>query len=198
MKALLSGTVAALAALGIAGGASAQSLPLSLEIRGGLPFATGQFQDVGEDIGDGLGPGYTLGGSVTLDVAPRIGVYAGYTYTHFQVKDFEGIGVNTDGFDAGVRLGLPTTTGLGPWVKGGLVYHDAEVVYDDDVQVDPGNVRVSDRELGFEVGGGIDVRLGQRLSLTPGVSYVRFDTNTAFGGGDVSYVKADVGLRMRL
>lgn len=198
MKGLLSGAFAALAALGIAGSASAQSLPLSLEIRGGLPFPTGELNDVGEDIGDGLGPGYTLGGSVTLDVAPRVGIYGGYTYTHFQVEDFEGIGVNTDGFDAGVRLALPTATGIGPWVKGGLVYHDAEVEYDDDVQVDPDDVEVSDSELGFEVGGGIELRLGQRLSLTPGVSYVRFSTDTAFGGRDISYLKGDVGLRLRL
>lgn len=198
MKAILSGALAAFAALGIAGSASAQSLPLALEIRGGLPFPTGELNDVGEDIGDGLGPGYTVGGSLTLDVAPNIGVYGGYTFTHFQVEDFEGIGLNTDGFEGGLRLAFPTTTGLGPWVKGGVVYHDAEIVYDEDVQTDPNDIDVSENQLGFEVGGGVEVRLGQRLSFTPGVSYVRFNTDEGFGDRDVSYIKGDVGLRLRL
>ena len=198
MKVLVSGMLAAFAALTVAGSASAQTLPLSLEIRGGLPFPTGELNDVGEDIGDGLGPGYTLGGSVTLDLTPMVGVYGGYTFTHFQVEDFEGIGLNTDGFDAGLRLSLPGATGISPWAKGGVVYHDAEVVFDDDVQTNPGELDVSERQLGFEVGGGIEVRLGQRLSFTPGVSYVRFGTDAGFNERDVSYIKGDVGLRLRL
>ncbi|HEV2148489.1 MAG TPA: outer membrane beta-barrel protein [Longimicrobiaceae bacterium] len=198
MKGILSGTLAAFAALAIAGSASAQSLPLSLEIRGGLPFPTGELNDVGNDIGDGLGPGYTLGGSVTLDVAPRVGVYAGYTFTRFDVEGFEEIGLRTDGFDAGLRLALPTTTGIGPWVKGGLVYHDAEVLFDEEVQSNPREIDVSERKLGFEVGGGVEIRLGQTLSFTPGVSYVRFNTDEGFSNRDVSYIKGDVGLRMRL
>lgn len=198
MKALVSGMLAAFAALTVAGSASAQSLPLSLEIRGGLPFPTGELNDVGEDIGNGLGPGYTVGGSVSLDLTPMVGVYGGYTFTHFQVEDFEGIGLNSDGFDAGLRLSLPTAGGISPWAKGGVVYHDAEVVFDDDVQTNPDELDVSERQLGFEVGGGIDVRLGQRLSLTPGVSYVRFGTDAGFNERDVSYIKGDVGLRLRL
>jgi opacity protein-like surface antigen len=187
----------AFATLGVVGTAGAQSpIPLSVEIRGGLPFPTGEFREIGEDIGDGLRADYTVGGSVMLNVTPRFGIYGGYTLNRFQVEDFEGVGVNGDGFDFGVRAGFPTTTGIGPWFKVGGVYHDLEVDFDDD-QVGSGEVNVSDRELGFEVGGGVEIPLGQTLSFTPGVSYVRYRTDESFGDRDVSFVKGDVGLRVR-
>lgn len=194
----VSSAIAALAALTFAGSAAAQSpLPLSVEVRGGLPFPTGEFKDVGSDIGDGLTAGYNLSASVTVDVTPRVGVYAGYSFNHFQVEERDDIGVNSDGFEFGVRGSFPTTTGVGPFVKVGGVYHDAEVVFDDDAQQGPDDVDVSKNHLGFEVGGGVEVALGRYLSLTPGVSYVRVPTDEAFDP-DVSYVKADVGLRLRL
>lgn len=44
--------------------------------------------------------------------------------------------------------------------------------------------------MGFEIGGGVEVPVSARLSVTPGVSYNKVE--------DVEYVRADVGLRFRL
>lgn len=193
----ISFATAALAAALFAAPAAAQSpIPLALEIRGGIPFATGDFGDRGADIGEGLGPGYTVGANATLQLTHTLGVYAGYSYTRFDVEDFDDIDVTDKGLDAGVRAAFPTTTGLAPFLKAGLVYHEADVLYEDpQLGVD---TDISGRELGFEVAGGVEVPLGRVLSFTPGVSYVQYETDAAFGDRRVSYVRADVGLRMRL
>jgi hypothetical protein len=189
--------LAALWVVLFAGSASAQSpLPLVLEVRGGLPLATGEFAEVGEDIGDGLGPGYSIGGSATLQFTPTLGAYAGYSFSHFEVREFEKTGTNDKGFDAGLRAVFPTRTGLAPWVKGGLVYHRVSVVYDEEVLGN--NVNVTNRELGLEAGVGIQAPLGPRLSVTPGVSYLRYGTGKVWQNREVTYVRADVGLRLRL
>jgi opacity protein-like surface antigen len=59
----------------------------------------------------------------------------------------------------------------------------------------------SKHTLGFEVGGGLDVTLNDRWSLTPGVRYRRFEPNVRFNGAEssstLSYVTVDVGLALR-
>lgn len=197
MSRIASAVLALCATFALAGTGSAQS-PFSLEIRGGLPFPTGEFSDIGNDIGGGLEGNYNLGASAELRVTPMLGVYAGYTYSRFKVEDFDGIDAVDEGFDAGVRASF-STMGLFPWVKGGVVYHDAEFVFDEDLGVGPERVEITGRQLGFEIGGGVEVPLGQHLSFTPGVSYVQYSADETAGDDlDITYVKADVGMRIRL
>ncbi|HEV2148490.1 MAG TPA: outer membrane beta-barrel protein [Longimicrobiaceae bacterium] len=196
MKGTVCALLAACAALAPRGAAAQLPLPVALELRGGLAFPLGDFREVGSDIGEGLGSGYTLGGSVTLELTPRVGAYVGYSYTRFDIEEFGTIDIVTDGVDAGVRVALPMAAVAAPWLRGGVVYHDADIVHDGP-GTGPGQVGATGRELGFEVGGGAEVRLGRRLSLTPGLSYVRFGTDSGFAGGAVTYLRGDVGLRFR-
>lgn len=183
--------IAALAAL-VAGSASAQlPVPVALEIRGGIPFPTGSFGET-RSLGGDLEAGYSLGANATVQFTRTLGIYGGYSYNSFGV-DGSDADVTDQGIDAGLRAVFPTTTGLAPFLKGGLVYHQLER--------SGGGVNFaaeSDRELGFEVGGGIEIPLGRTISFTPGVSYIRYDTDAFLSDGEVSYVRADMGLRFRL
>ncbi|HEX2092022.1 MAG TPA: outer membrane beta-barrel protein [Longimicrobiaceae bacterium] len=179
-------TVAALAALACSAPAGAQSiLPFSVEGRGGLAFPSG-------DFGETLGLGYALGAHAIFNFLPFIGLYAGYSYHTFDFDEdaLPGAGdeaYTLQGFDAGVRLSVPTPgIALGPYLRGGIVYYEPGVTGTD---VD------SDRELGYQAGVGIDYPLGIIVSLTPEVSYVTLPANR---GPDANFIKVDFGLRFRL
>jgi opacity protein-like surface antigen len=186
MKKATFGLIAGLAMLGSAGAAKAQlpASPLSVEVRGGAAFPTASF-------GDRYETGVSYGARAILSVAPGIGVYGGYSQSDFDLKS--GIGgenASDRGFNAGLRAALPTgVIPFGPWVHGGVVYNELT-----------GQVLGGDeRKLGFEVGGGLEFPLGQRVSVTPGATYTSTSRDAAAGGSaNVNYVKADIGLRIRL
>lgn len=185
MKRFLSGA-AVLGALAVAGGAAAQvevATPISLEARGGIAIPSGDFADFADNA-------FGFGGSVHLQVAPRVSVYGGYSQTEFDMEPLGAEGTDR-GWEAGARVAFPGV-GFSPWVRGGLLFHDFETEVAG-VEVD------GDDEVGFEVGVGAAFPLGPRVSVSPGVAYRRYATE--FVGGrdlDVSYVNLDIGLRMRL
>lgn len=186
--------------------AQMMTLPLSVEVRGGAGIPLGEFRDEDEANAE-VGPGF--GVNATYNFTPMLGVYAGYSRFSFGVDtgdvDFGGTDFDpryiTSGFNGGLRAGLAPMGGLSPWVRGGVVYHK--------LSVDLGNNELNefcdndcdtDYALGFEVGGGLDFPLGQVISITPGVRYVRFSPDPTDGGSgelNVSYLAADIGLRFR-
>ena len=201
MKKQITAGLLALATATVAGTAQAQTVPtspLSLEARGGLAFPTG-------DLADGADSGFTLGGSATFNFTPQLGLYVGGTFNSFPFNDeiVAGVGdghVNDYGLDAGLRLSFATPSlPVTPFLKGGLVYHKLDAQFDDDLG-DEGEDGDSDLSLGFEVGGGLMIPLGPRLSFTPGVSYTNYEPK--FGDDSdadkVSHVRVDVGLNIRL
>ncbi|HEX8905421.1 MAG TPA: outer membrane beta-barrel protein [Longimicrobiaceae bacterium] len=176
----LSVSLAAAAAVALlAGPARAQIphiTPFAFEARAGVAVPQG-------DLNDFAKPGFSVGGSVTYHAIPLVGIYGGYSYAQFGV---EGGGGNfkDHGFDVGARLGLPTPLiPIDPYVKAGAVFHKLELTDGTSTFGDTGI------EAGYEVGAGVGFGFGP-ASLTPGVSYVHHK--------DVSYVRADVGLRIRI
>ena len=197
MKKIATGLVA-LAAVALAGSAQAQAIPVSpfsVEVRGGLAFPTGDLDDFADS-------GITVGANGTYMFTPMLGLYAGFTYNAFGLPeeadelDIDG-SVNTYGLDAGLKAMFATPTlPVTPFLKGGLVYHKIEVEIED---VDLGEELESDSGLGFEVGGGVMVPLGPRLSFTPAVSYTSFKPKFDGEDGDdnVTSFRVDVGLNIR-
>ena len=191
----------ALAALAFAGTVQAQAIPtspFSVEVRCGLAFPTGDLEDVAES-------GITVGANGTYMFTPMLGLYAGFTYNAFGLPDeAEELGVegsiNTYGLDAGVKAMFATPTlPVTPFLKGGLVYHKVQLDIED---VDLGDEDESDFGLGFEVGGGVMVPLGPRLSFTPAVSYTSFKPNFEGDEDDddadnITSFRVDVGLNIR-
>jgi opacity protein-like surface antigen len=197
MKKITTGLVA-LAAVALAGSAQAQAIPVSpfsVEVRGGLAFPTGDLDDIADS-------GISVGANGTFMFTPMLGLYAGFTYNAFGLPeeaddlDIDG-SVNTYGLDAGVKAMFATPTlPVTPFLKGGLVYHKISADIED---VELGEELESDSGLGFEVGGGVMVPLGPRLSFTPGVSYTSFKPKFDGEDGDenVTSFRVDVGLNIR-
>lgn len=171
----------------LAGAARAQT-PLALEARGGIALPREAFKD---DVNaDG---GYSTELSATWTVLPFIGVYGAWQRAEFDRAGSEGSVITDQGWAGGVRLSVPTPfIPIDPWIRAGVVVHDIESGGLDDGGGDG---------VGVEVGGGLRFRLGNRLSLTPGVTWTRygFDDGTVRDGDvNVDYLRVDVGLRLGL
>ena len=154
--------------------------PFSFEVRGGAALPRGDFGDLAD-------AGTTFGGSATFHFFPLLGVYGGYTQT-----SFGGDGDwSESGFDAGVRASVPTLVlPFSPWAKAGLVFYQLDAEGES-----------FDRSLGYELGAGVAWSVFPKITLTPGVSWVSYtaETNrTESGDVDVSHLKVDVGIRLRL
>lgn len=172
--------------------------PFSFEVRGGLAFPTGDFgEDSGDDSGD-VETGYTVGANVTFHLMPLIGIYGGYSYNRFGLENLDDIDAVDQGFDVGVRLAVPTPLiPIDPYVKAGLVYHKIGV---EGAAAGEDFISDSDNSLGFEVGAGLGIGIGPKLSFTPQVTYTRYEPQFDGEGFDsnVEHFRVDVGLRLRL
>lgn len=208
MKKILFGTAAAVLALSLAGNAHAQvaGLPLSIEVRGGAAFPTGD--DFGSDEA-GAETGYGFGANVFVGLTPLLGIYGGYSQFEFGA-DVDAVGLDFDfpagadvdyrdnGFNLGAQVTfspLSSLSGVTPWLRGGATLREFEIEVED---ADVESSVSTDRDLGFEAGGGLNIPLGEVISVTPGVRYVsfdpEFDEDQPF---EVRYIVADVGLQIR-
>lgn len=170
--------------------------PFALEVRGGLVFPTGDLGETEDDVGS-VETGFTFGANATFHFMPMVGVYAGYTRNQFGVEGIDELDVLDQGFSAGVRLAVPTPLiPIDPYVKAGLVYHKLSFEFDGDDEGLP----ESDNSLGFEVGAGLGIGLGPKLSVTPQVTYTSYEPQYDGEGDDfkVEHIRLDVGLRLRL
>lgn len=205
--------------------AQAQTSAFSLEVRGRAAFTTGDFGDEEPD-GSGIKTGW--GGSIEgiFQPTPILGLYAGYSYTRFDTElggleeELEGfvddadVDVADTGLDAGLRATLPLgLSGGSVFVRGGVVYHQLGVELSDDLKdfleefaggvFDPDDLD-SEWSLGYQVGAGVLVPLGQRLSASLGVSYTAYEpeferrADVTVQADDVSYLSTEAGLRIRL
>lgn len=197
MKRTTLGMIAMVAALGVAGTTEAQmgTLPISAEVRGGFGFPMGDFgRENSGGSGANAGPGF--GVNLGLGLTQMLGVYAGFDWFEFgQENSVVSDAKFTDsGLNAGAMVNLSGMAPMGPWVRGGVVWHKLD--YSGSVAGVEGSID-SDRSLGFEVGGGLSFPLGMVISVTPGVRYVSYNPKYDGNGGDsnVSYLIADVGLR---
>jgi hypothetical protein len=188
--------LAALAAVAFTGTAKAQSaLPLSIEGRVGAVLPTG---DWGELAKTGIG----LNGNVTFNVTPVVGIYGGYTWNRFGVDadlgDTDGANWTEQGFDVGLKARFASPTGMPvtPFFRGGAIIHKLKVS-DDEVSFS------GDYKVGFDVGGGVEIPVAQRITLTPQVGYSQFNPGGDEGDVDesdvsVSNVHLGVGINIRL
>jgi hypothetical protein len=197
-------SVRTLVALGVfalfaAAPASAQGIYLGL--RGGAGIPTGAFSDNTASTSlDGAksGFGYGLDAGIGLGM---VGVYAGFDHINF---DCQSSNCNSDGkyrlqgVAAGVRISLPGTSMIRPWVKGGVTFNDLEGGYGSSSQK-----LTTDRNPGYEIAGGLDIPLFGIVSLYPQARYVgqnlKYDipgvTNTATSPETkANYMTFDLGL----
>lgn len=178
----------AVAAVPLCGSGAHGQTPLALEARGGIALPREAFTD---DTGaDG---GYSTELSVTWGVLPFVGVYGAWQRAEFDREGSESSVITDQGWAAGVRVSVPTPfIPIDPWIRGGVALHEIEA---------GGLEDGGDRGVGVEVAGGLRFSVGNRLSLTPGVTWTRYgfdDETVADGKVNVSYLRVEVGLRLGL
>ena len=204
--------------------AQAQTSPFSLEVKGRIAFPTGDFAEEEQD-GSGIKTGWGGGLTGTFQVTPILGIYAGFSSTRFDTdlgeleEDLEGvvedpeIHITDAGLDAGVRATLPVLNN-GLFVRGGLVYHRVGVDLSDELEEILEEFEIEEEDLdsewslGYELGAGVLVPLGPRLSVSVGGAYTRYSPEFEEDDGsgeepvttaedDVSFASVEVGLSIR-
>ncbi|HYW14199.1 MAG TPA: outer membrane beta-barrel protein [Longimicrobium sp.] len=165
---------------------------LSAEVRGGA--SAGNYAGASSDFE--VAPLPSVSATASYGVTDAIGVYAGVSHSSFGCDagfcaDRE-MRFSSGGVEGGVELRLPVVAS--PWLRAGLVSHS--------LQFHSGVARESEARdgqetsgVGWSAAGGVELRLGRRLSVTPGVRYVRYG---AAGDDGVALLVGDVGLKIRL
>lgn len=182
-----------LLSLAVAFPVTAQEVSFTAGARGDLAIPTGEDMEDAET-------GFGLGVEGTIHFTPIFGLYASFSQFSFGIDedDTEFRGDFTDtGFGLGAHINIPVADApVSPWLRLGAIYNVFEV----DLRAQGVNLSFeSDRELGFEVGGGLDYPLGDSgLLLQPAVRYrthnPTFDAFGATSDGTVAYFAVGVGV----
>lgn len=149
---------------------SAQGIYLGLRGTGAYP--TGDFSDASNNTAvlDAAksGFGYGLDAGLQIGIA---GVYASFDHIKF---DCESRTCNSDGkyklqgATAGIKLLMPGTGMVRPFVKGGVTFNELEGGYGSGQSTE----LKTERKPGYEVGAGLDVGILGLLSFTPQARYI--------------------------
>jgi long-subunit fatty acid transport protein len=163
----------------------------SLEIRSGAAFAT-------QDLGDAdLGVGFGFEGTVAYRFMPHLAAYAGWDWCHFSAdQSFAGADVDVE--ETGYAFGLQFVHPLGAsslayFIRAGGILNHIEIENDGrDIVAD------SKQGLGWEVGAGVVLSLGDCWRLAPGVRYRSLSRDIEIGVAstpvDLTYLAVEVGL----
>ena len=165
----------------------------SLDVRGGVAHAT-------QDLGDAtLDMGFGFEGTVAYRFRPHWSAYAGWGWTQFSADDsFAGSDVHFEetGYTFGLEFRHPLgSSGVDGLIRAGGLYNHIEVESENakgEITADSGH------GLGWQVGVGLAIPLGQRWSLTPEVRYRSLSRDLEIAGDttavDLSYLSTSVGL----
>jgi opacity protein-like surface antigen len=181
----------ALAAAALAAAPAQAQRGIAVELRGGA--SAGNYAGAASEFE--MAPHPSFGAAVSYGITEKVGVYAGFSRSSFGCEtgfcEGRGMTFTSQGAEAGVQLSLPVTAG--PWVRAGIVSHSLR--YDSDPAEGEGMDGEEASGLGFAAGAGVEMRLGRRLSVTPGVRYGRYG---AAGDDGVAMLVGDVGLKIRM
>lgn len=188
--------VLAAAALLVTSGSAGAQKRWSAELDGGVALPTNRL--AGADLATGVG----FGANVRYRLQPHLSVYTGWAWHHFSTDAMLGVR-DLDAEDTGYMLGLrfehpfaserPSGNGLSYWLRaGGLANHIEVENSAGDIVSDTGH------GLGYELGGGLTVPVGTRLSLTPGLQYRSLSRDIGLEArsrsGRLAYVMIGTGL----
>jgi long-subunit fatty acid transport protein len=191
MRRIMAGLATAAILLASATGAGAQSR-FSVELRGGAALPTESFGDV--DLETGFGFEFTA----RYRLMQHLSAYAGWDWYHFSTDaaaDGDELDVEDTGYAFGFIFEHPLTTSLDGWLRAGGIYDHAEVEQGSDITLDTGH------GLGFSVGAGVALPIGDRLRLTPGARYRSFSRDIEVAGltseAALRYIALELGASFR-
>jgi hypothetical protein len=158
--------------LGQARVASAQ-MGVSAEGRLGVTFPVGELADAGAEAGLGFGA------ELMLTLQRNLTAYVGWSRHGFSCDAECSLGhdVRSAGFGAGLKYILPSPRDALLWGRAGVVGHQLST-----------SAGVGDRNVGFELGAGMDVPVAQRLFVVPHLGFI------SHGGSGVSSSYVNFGL----
>ena len=177
-----------------ADGALGQEGPFAFQVRGGLTQPVLAFGDDETGWEEESGVGTTLGMGFTFPLYRLIGGFLGFSQHRFSCDQDvcpEGKMWTSTGFDAALRVVLGRNR-VRPWIQGGFHTHRVE----GRIRSQAGPEKVTSLGGGgYEVGGGVLVQVGERMSLSPGVRYglgnVPFENRATMG---LRFLVVDLGL----
>lgn len=167
----------------------------AIEARGAFAVPHGEW-------GEGLGSGFGFGANAQANFGV-LGVYAGWERFVFALDETELGEVEGNASDAGLRAGITVTLpnrsgGISPYLQGGVISNQTTFTFGDG---EAAAEFESDRSIGLELAGGLNIPLGPTLSFTPAVRYrshsAEFDAFAELGDEEmvVQYFVVDLGLR---
>ena len=135
-------------------------VPISAEARAGVTFPTGDLSDTGAEAG------LALGAELMLTPWRNLTVYGGIHRQGFSCDSDCDLGnsVRSSGVNAGLKYIFPSPADALIWGRGGIVANRLS-----------GSEFSGSRNIGFELGTGIDMPVGDRLYLVPHVGFVSHD-----------------------
>ncbi len=152
------------------GSVAGQEGPYAFQIRGGRTLPVAAFRDNARGWEEESGAGPSLGMGFTFPLYRFVGGYLGFSQHRFACDEDvcpKGKPWISTGFDVALRVVLGET-GVRPWIQGGL--HTPRI--EGKVPKEGRAQRLtSNGGGGYEVGGGILVKVGDRMSLSPGIRY---------------------------
>lgn len=155
---------------------SAQSRHISLEGRLGVAIPVSDLSDRGAEAG------IMVEGEVMYTPSLNVSLFAGVGMHSFNCEGDNCDEFSSRGLHGGVKYLFGQSGTATPWVRGGLMLHEAE-----SGAADTGFA------LGFEAGGGIDLALTPRFSLTPALRYHRYEADFETSTVDMSWVSLALG-----
>lgn len=183
------------ALVGLPTSAEAQVAPFTYELRFGGAVPVEGMAEAGEGWAGDVGSGVSFGMGFAYTVVSYAAVSVGFSQHRFGCRA-SACGRQTDLVATGLDLGTRFILGTGrvvPLVRTGVLSYRIEGSVPDG----EGGVRGVDshRNVGWEAGVALNVRLNPDLVLTPGVRYVRWTSDFgAVGELPVRSMVADVGL----
>ncbi len=168
-----------------------------ISVQGGAAFPTMDLWDTDLDIG------YGFEGTIGYRFLSSVGVYAGWDWHKFKTNadgapSFIGSAADVEetGYVLGLRYdhALGGETSPGVMLRGGVTFNHIELEDDDgELRSDSGH------GLGYEVGAGVSLPVGQRARLTLGGRYRALDrdltVDSVTRGVTLAYATAELGLQ---
>jgi len=161
------------------------------EFGSGVSLATGKLSDAN------LKTGFGYEGIFHYRFMPHLGVYGGWGWNTFGADNsFAGDDVHFE--ETGYVLGLQFKHPIGKspvaiYLRGGGLYNHIETEDAEGVVIND-----SKHGLGYQFAGGIDIRLGNDWSLTPGIKFNSLSRKTDFEGSsrqlNLNYIALRVGI----
>jgi|AntRauTorckE5430_2_1112549.scaffolds.fasta_scaffold17827_2 hypothetical protein len=162
---------------------------LSFELSGGAGFPV---QKLG---GTELETGLNLEGTLHYRLLEHTGIYAGWGWAHFAGNDQ--LDYEETGYVMGLTFEHPfPQSSINYYLRAGALYNHLEVEDDSGEIIDD-----TGHGWGIQAAAGVDIPIGSKWSLTPGVKFHALDRSLDNGGQinnlDLRYLSARVGLRKR-